>query len=108
MVALQNSGDTAECGAVGRCQHEMPAGLEDAVDLAHQVHRVVEQVLRGTRQRVRSTRRACKSRLRRSAAGRPERQLIGNTWILYPAVQVNPMSLASIPAQRNSTRSAPP
>ena len=45
MIALQDGRDAAQRGDVGRGQHQVAAGLQDAVDLAHQVHRVFEQVL---------------------------------------------------------------
>ena len=45
MVALQNSRDAAQRGDIGRGQHQVAAGFQDAVDLAHQVHRIFEQVL---------------------------------------------------------------
>ena len=45
MVALQDRRDAAQRGDVRRGQHQVAAGLQDAVDLAHQVHRVFEQVL---------------------------------------------------------------
>jgi len=45
MVALQDSRDAAQRGNVGRGQHQVAAGLQDAVDLAHEMHRVFEEVL---------------------------------------------------------------
>ena len=45
MIALQNGRDAAQRRDVGRGQHQVAAGLQNAVDLAHQVHGIFEQVL---------------------------------------------------------------
>ena len=45
MVALQDSRDAAQRGDIRRGQHQVAARLQDPVDLAHQVHRVFEEVL---------------------------------------------------------------
>jgi hypothetical protein len=45
MISLQNGRDAAQRRHVGRGQHQVAAGLQNAVDLRHQVHRVREQVL---------------------------------------------------------------
>ena len=45
MIALQNARDAAQRRDVRRGQHQVAARPQNAVDLAHQVHRVFEQVL---------------------------------------------------------------
>ena len=45
MVALQDRRDAAQGRDVRRGHHEVAARFQDAVDLAHQVHRVFEQML---------------------------------------------------------------
>ena len=45
MIALQNRRDGPQRGHIRGGQHQVAAGLENAVHLAHQVHGIFEQVL---------------------------------------------------------------
>ena len=45
MISLQNRRHTAQRRDVRRREHEVSAGLQNAIDLTHQVHRIFEQVL---------------------------------------------------------------
>jgi hypothetical protein len=45
MVAFQYRCHAAQTGDIRRSQHQMPAGLDDAIHLAHHVHGIFDEVL---------------------------------------------------------------